>query len=596
MNTQDIIKVVQGYKAEAKLAQGPRTEKNRYNIQMYNLQQDMSHKKLNQSREFLPRLSNSVEQTVAFFRQGLADVGVDWFSMQIAPGVTQPWLTAAEAKSVFGRQLEKAEFYKFVGDAFKQGLLTSRIIAKVCGKYVDSPTFYSRKRNGTPKLYKRKNTHWQLDLKLVDFENFFCDPTGRDLYKIETCYYDLHELYDLQDYYGFSSEALAALAQSLSKQDQKPENAPVNSARKQVELQEFWGTIVDPTTGKAVHRNVTCVIANGTHMLLSPTPYPSWLGEDPYVVAQVITHPFSMEDEKAWGDAPARLNRSLNELFNLMFDGGIQDVFGISQVRTHWMDDPAQVADGIYPGLSVGANASCPPGAAVIERVPTGSTTGQANQAYQLASGEYNQSAMQSDLRVGVLPAKAVKSTEVVASENSINSTYTDMAHNLEGTFIEKVFYKAWNLTIQNMDDLNTPELKALLTEKRAEELAKVSPEERFAQAVNGHKFKVFGITQTLNKIKDFRKVSALLQTIMGSQVLMQEFSRKYSFEKLLGVIMESLDVNLDKIKVDETEADVMAMATGMPDMSKIPDLNSEQNLDQQPEIESDAENYQELE
>jgi hypothetical protein len=111
-----------------------------------------------------------------------------------------------------------------------------------------------------------------------------------------------------------------------------------------------------------------------------------------------------------------------------------------------------------------------------------------------------------------------------------------------------------------------------------------LSEEEIFADSVNGLKFKVYGISRTLTKIKDFRKLQSMLQVIGSSEVFMEAFAKKYDFNKLLEEIMRSLDINTDKIKLPEAElgmeaANPMAALQGAPNaQSQIPQAGAAVN------------------
>jgi hypothetical protein len=134
----------------------------------------------------------------------------------------------------------------------------------------------------------------------------------------------------------------------------------------------------------------------------------------------------------------------------------------------------------------------------------------------------------------------------------------------------------------QNMDDLDSEEVIALIGKDRAVEIAALSPEERFKQTANGYKFKVFGISLVLNKMKDFKKLTSLLQTIAGSQPLMEEFIKKYDMGKLLTELMKALDIDLENLEISKVEQEAMAKmkagaqggAPGAPNMqSQIPQV-----------------------
>jgi hypothetical protein len=91
----------------------------------------------------------------------------------------------------------------------------------------------------------------------------------------------------------------------------------------------------------------------------------------------------------------------------------------------------------------------------------------------------------------------------------------------------------------------------------------------------------VFGVSQTLNKQKDFRKLTALLQTIGSSEVLVESFIKKYSFEKLLGEIVRSLDIEPGRIEQEEVDQLMMQlgpelMGQGAMQLGSGPNMQSQ--------------------
>ena len=114
------------------------------------------------------------------------------------------------------------------------------------------------------------------------------------------------------------------------------------------------------------------------------------------------------------------------------------------------------------------------------------------------------------------------------------------------------------------MNNIETPELIAMLGEEKARIIASMSNAEIYAQTVGKRIFKVFGLSTTANKLNDFRRLTALLQTISGSEVLAREFRKEYSFTKYLSEIIKSLDINVDKIKASDEEKAQAAMEAQM--------------------------------
>jgi hypothetical protein len=314
--------------------------------------------------------------------------------------------------------------------------------------------------------------------------------------------------------------------------------------------------------GEVLHENAVVTIADDTTVIRGPETNPFWHGQSPFVVAPLFRVPHSVW-HRALMDAPVALNQAINELSNLILDSGLMSVFGIRQIREHWIDNVDEITNGIAPTTTLKANTSCPPGQKVLETVSTGTLSQEALSVLNLFNSEFSASALTNDLRMGVLPQRSVKATEVVEASQSITSIFTGVAKTIEASFIQVILEKSWLTTWQHVDDLDEADLLAELGEERGRELAALSAEERFEQVVNGHDFRVFGITQTLNRIKDFRKLTTLLQTIGSAGVLTEEFSRRYDFAKLLTEIMRSLDVDTDKIRHDAVDEAITGALEG---------------------------------
>lgn len=567
-----VIETLGNYKREAEQARISRLQLNTKNFDMYHMKQDYTHKVRGQSQEFLPRQAMAVEQISQFLHQGLADLG-EFFSADPRPGVQNSLFTKDEARKLLAWQLEKAGFYNFIGDAIKSGLLGSIMVAKVHKEHCYSPRFFTRTNPYTDseKLYRSKKLATQLKIDLIRQRDYYPDPTAEGLYKGHEIEIDLHKILEMAENNPetFDPEAVQMLtasvnggetASDMNKSRETAQNVAASGFRKRVRLFECWGKILDSQTGKIIHDRAVTLMANDTYLVMPPTPYPFWTNEDPFVTSPLIRVPHSVW-HRALMDAPTSLNQAQNEIFNLIVDGGIQAVFGIKQIREHWLEDPGQIADGIVPGITLGVNQSCPPGAKVLERVDTGNMSQEGTNAFELAGREFNQSALTNDLRLGGMPSRAVKATEVVEASQSITSVFTGVGKSVETEFVEPILGKSWNLIMQEFKQLDKEDLKSILGAKRSKELLALPEKQLFSKTVFGHKFRVFGITQTLNKIKDFRKLTAMMQTVFGNPFLQEEFVKKYSGTKFLKKVMESLDIDVDEIRNDSGDQMLNDMA-----------------------------------
>jgi hypothetical protein len=565
-----IVRCTYTYREEAYVSKRDRMIQNRLNFDTYNNKGDFSHKKRGQSKEFLPKMSLATEQIASFFHQAMLDVG-DWWSCDYQKGIKELKIKPDEIQRLTQRQLEKVHFDEKVEDLLKLGLIGSLAICKVHGEYVRKPQFTTKTEIGDDgkiknTLMRSEKMAWQSKLDLVRQEDFFPDPTGDGLYIIQQIEMDLQKVKELSrgPHAIYDESVVNQITGGFEDQEQvarkareTAQNQTFTTYRKRVRLWECWGTIIDPASGEVIHKDVTWTVANDRYLIQKPRPYPFWHGSHPYVFVPLLRTPTGVW-HKALMDAPTMLNIASNEMFNLMLDSGLMATWGVHQLRTAWLADETKVADGIAPGDTLEVNETCPPGQKVLENVQTGTMSPEAMQVYNTLGTEFNQAAITNDLRMGQVPQRQVKATEVVEASQSITSMFTGLARILESNLVIPILEKMWMTMCQNMDDLDSEEVIALIGKDRAVELAAMSREERFKQTANGYKFKVFGISLILNKMKDFKKLTTLLQTIAGSQPLMEEFIKKYDMGELLTELMKALDIDIDKLKIDPVEAAAM--------------------------------------
>lgn len=597
----DLVTITSSYKEEAKNAKANRMRLNRTNYDCYHLRQDWSHKRKGQSREFLAKQPMAVEQISTFIQQGLVDSG-DWFGVEKSPGVQDAVFTESEVKSLLHWAFDKCDFLTFVGDSVKDCLLQSLAITKNHGCYKPKAYFYTETKEKGGKfvdvLKRETRDYWCPKLELLRAEDYYPDPSGKGLYVIHETYMDISELYAMSEgeYAVYDRSKVELLHGTLMEADMQAakksretgQNTSINGYRKKVKIYECWGTILDPVTGQVRQKDVVWTIADDRIVIQEPTDYPFWHNMPPLIQAAFIRVPRSVW-HKALMDAPTQTNIALNELYNLMVDAGMNDAHGIKQIRADWLEDESQVSNGIYPGITLKVNSQCPPGARVLERVDTSSMSSEALNVFNTMSAEFSASALTNDLRMGVLPNRAVKATEVVEASQSITSVFTGISKVLEQTHIEPNMNMMFANILQHFMDIDPAEMKSILGEERYFAISAMGKETLFSRAFDGFKFKVFGISKILAKQKDFRKFTALLQTIASSDLLVEEFIKQFSMGKFLAKIIKSLDIDEDEIKVGEEER-IMAMmgqqaaamgGTQGPNMqSQIPQMSAQQSAE----------------
>lgn len=563
---QQLISIYQVYKSEAEQGRYSRIQQNKLNFDCFHLRQDFSYKTKGQSKEFLPKLKMAVEQSALFMQQGLVDMD-DWYRVYPAPGISEDLMKIKPSwiYELLSRQLKKTDFVQFVGDSCKLGFLASLMIAKVGGQYKSKPKYKVRKRtvNGKveKKLVRMKDKRWELQVSLVQPEDFRIDPTGKNLYKMQDIYMDYYQveqmakgpdaIYDLSVVKRIKGDGgYTTPIRESTKARETNQNVAMNGYRRQVKVTEIWGNFVN-AEGELLWENCVATIANDKWVIQQPTANPMWHDEDPFVICPIFTVPGSV-----WGsalaDAPAAINMAQNEMFNLMLDGGLMSVHGIKQIREDWLEDPSQIEDGIGAGDTLRVNSACPPGVSVLERVDTSSVPQDGIQVYNLLNEEFTTAAMTNDLRMGAEPFRQVKATAIVESSQALTSMFSGLAEHVEQHYIRKILSKSWMTCAQHMNDLDEDEIAAVVGDVAQKTLLQMGPEELFADTIQGLQFEVFGISSQLEKQKDFTKLTALLQTVSASPPLMEEFVKKYDLGKYLGEIIKASGVNPSKIQADD--------------------------------------------
>jgi hypothetical protein len=581
LTDKELINWILACRDEANEAKTERMRKNRDNYDLFHLRHDFSHKEEGQSTEVLSKQSMAVEQIKSFFQQALVDIG-DWWKAEakFAQNEEAMLIRPHEITKMVNYQLENALYFSHVGNSIESALLGSLAISKCYGKMIPKPRYVSRKK-GRGKSLKRwlekiEDKTWRLQFELIRQDNYYPDPTGKGLYEVEDMWVDLHVLQALAegDDAIYDSAAIAKLSRggaaeyedNFNRARENGQNSTTESHRPKVKVTEFLGTILD-TEGNVVHENAICTIANDTTVIRKAEPNPFWHQRSP-ITASPLMEVANSVWHKAPMDAPTKHNHSLIELYNLLVDAGMKQVHAISQLRKDMLDNPAQVANGIKDGAVLLVNSSLPAGAKVMEPLTSVQIPNEAFNIFNLMNQEFNASALTNDLRQGV--------TEVVEASQTITSVFQGIAKNYESRQSTRELELAWQTTAQNWDRISKEEFIALFGPERGEELSQLSPEDVFAATVDGIKFRVFGISLTLSKAQDFRKLTTFLQTIGGAPALMEEYLKKYDLGKLLGEIMTALDLDKNKLEIPMAHQMTMqAPQQGMPEQGG-PDMMSQ--------------------
>lgn len=565
-----LIQVFTEYRREAEEARHSRMLLNKRNWDAYYGYQDFSHKMEGQSTEFLPKMAQAAEQMRAFVKRALVQFG-DWFSVETAAAVP---LTPEQIRALMRRFLDRIytardqtePFVSLVGKAVLQGLFESLIIVKIHGYNEKRQSYTVEPGNfmaGIPAaLNTREERVWCLRMDLIPSEDYFPDPTGRNLYEIHEVERDFADVLAMADAgvydkavvdkinFDYNKEA-SSLNRRAPRHRGQNETVPPKF-RRRVKVSELWGTILGPD-GRPYKENCVMTIADDKYIIRPPMDNPMWHRESPIVKANIVNVPHAVWG-KAFYDHTAALNIALNELYNLILDGGISSVWGVREVREHYLANPAQISNGIPAGATLLLNEDAPEGQSAVEVTATGKVDQSALVALNLTSSELDASAMTNDTRMGFLPQRQVKATEIVSANDSHSVLLDSFTGDLEVNFITEVLRKSWLTIIQNADDLDADDIVDTIGVDAAFTLSRMSPAQRFAAFAKGAKFRVNGLTATLARGREFQKLMALMQSVQTNPILFESFQRRLNGDKALDTLLRSLNINPESFQLTPEE------------------------------------------
>jgi hypothetical protein len=564
-----VIQEIMRCRDEAQDAKMSRLRKNRRNMDAYLGRQDWAYKQDGQSTEFIPKTSISVESMGNFIKRGLIKFGA-YYSVEVDYELSK-LINGAQLRAILDNFLndlwdgnnKSNSFPMVISDAIKMALLNSLIILKIHGGEAPSRKFgFVRGKPGEEDtLQMEEETTWKLRIDLVQPEDYYPDPTGAGLYEIHSVERDLHEVLAAAETGVYDKSVVNQLVgtdytlpedEKRNARDRNQDETTTPAFRKRVVLDEFWGTLLK-SDGSVAHRNCVATVANKRYLIRKPEDNPFWHQESPFIAEPIVRIPSSVWGKALFDDAVS-LNLAQNELFNLILDGGMAAVWGTRQIRLEDLEDPGQVAGGLKQGMTLAVKQTLPHNAKVCELVATGDVPQDAMAIYEAIDREYNAAVYTNELKLGNLPSKQVRATEVVESSNSQAITLDGMTADIERKVIDRAIYLAWMNVLQNADNFDPRMMTSVTNRAVANIIMRASPEERFALFGGKTQFRTFGLSASMSKALDFQKFMSMMQAVQLNPMLFEAFMMKFSPDRALTTIMTKLNINPDDLQLTPDE------------------------------------------
>jgi hypothetical protein len=154
------------------------------------------------------------------------------------------------------------------------------------------------------------------------------------------------------------------------------------------------------------------------------------------------------------------------------------------------------------------------------------------------------------------MPAKQVRSTEIVAANSAISDVFDAMAADIEDIFIESLAIECFYEIMQHVDEMDPDEVKSWFggDQDKAEQFLAMSTKDRFADIEGSFKFYGRGLKGLMANAAKAQACINFLNTLTANPITAQQVESQISTAKLGLVIARGLGLDLEEIQPDAQE------------------------------------------
>lgn len=587
----DIIKALQGYKADAEDGRRERDIVWKSNWDAYWQRYDFSKKLADQFKVVMPEAPQFVERFAAALKEALVRSG-DWFEVEGPPGFDEQ--LAPFVKGVIKYWLERAgdylpdaakDFTAVFEECAKDGALmmmacsvTWEEIDKTTMEVVQEATYDTDPGLGeviqsAPQMARVVRKCGHIAIKPLDPRTIWFDSTGRKLFRRQRIEIDLHELKKMAEQRDERGDLIWDVEEINRLTEQRDEVREIerressnqqqlvgSSGRKPIVLDEWLGTVVN-SQGEVLVDNELVVIANEEYLVRGPELNPYLHGQD-WVVATPIIRLRGAPYGRSYMETWTPLISAFTEFTNLILDAGYKQAILAHVLNPDAFRDPSQLENGILAGGTYQLEDGRTLDEAIAE-LELGKLDDTVLGLWRAIKAEAQEGAVLNDLLLGNLPARGERTaTEIQQASQSGNAFISSIASSIEHNFLEPILNRIWAISLQHMDASQHPELRDYIP-AHLQLILDMPFTDRLALFNGPMQFKASGISGVLVRELKRNQLLAAWQAIMSSRDMAQYMIPRLNMPNLVNMFFRGFEIDPAQLLLPEeqVQANLQAQA-----------------------------------
>lgn len=401
----------------------------------------------------------------------------------------------------------------------------------------------------------------------VDPRNCYFDPTGRGLYRVRFWESDKETLLRMAELVDpvtgeniYDAEAIEGLVAhhdrriQQAREDSSGEGQMLSSPRTPILIKEWLVDLIarpgSSLDTKKVRERQLIVTANDHTIIRGPEPNPNWHGKDWIVAHPILQAPLKSTTGRTYVELFRYDVETYENVLNRIIDMMSMASMNAMEVSPELLDDPNQLQQGVKPNQVFLRAEDAAPGEKAIAAIELGNMPqAEMLRIVEALRTQAQESGAQSDISLGRTTSGETTATEVAASQGGQATLSSSISIDIDMGFLGPIAELVYYTGLQHVDE-NSSGIWHALSDDHKKMLAARRAEFR-AQPIT---VRANGLTRAVQRQQRLRGLIGALNVIGGNPMLMQEFLKANSIEKLMRLILSDFGVDMNEIKIDGEE------------------------------------------